>query len=108
MCQIDRLPLICYYLEPFERPILVNLAVVLVVNIFNNFIICHFYFSKIHFIINNLGPRRGEPREEKDLVAGHDGVPAALDHVVAHVQSHPLLHLPQPGHGHGDDGTLNL
>ena len=58
--------------------------------------------------INIKGSRSGESREEKDLAAVHDGVPAAADHVVAHLQPHPLLHLPQPGRGHEGDGALNL
>ena len=58
--------------------------------------------------INIKGSRSGESREEKDLAAVHDGVPAAADHVVAHLQPRPLLHLPQPGRGHEDDGALKL
>ena len=49
--------------------------------------------------INIKGSRSGESREEKDLVVVHDGGAAAVDHVVADLQPHPLLHILQPGHG---------
>ena len=98
-------------LEPFKEQFLVNAVVVLVVGRITATLYVTFMMSKgqlVYHSINIEGSRSGESREEKDLVAVLDGVPAAADHVVAHLQPRPLLHLLQPGREHEDHGALNL